>query len=608
MKFHKLHVGGFRSFGEEQTFELPDGPGLWLLLGQNDAEPDLGANGAGKSTLWDALCWVLFGKTARGTKGPGLVNWTGASLCCVEVEFEIGSSYYQLRRTQTPNSLLLLDHDAGDQDGRPVEQKEVDDLLGCDWDCFVHSVLMGQFAKFFLDLTAGDKLRVFNNALKLRVWEDAAKLAGKWRKDTEGEIADLEKDEARLEGALEASLETLRRVKKSEGGWQGAQEKKLKQARKAVRVCKDGKAGAEYNKEKAAGRHRRAKGKYEDSLGELTKAMEEAQAEQLDLARAETRASHARASLADFPKGTCPECKQDIPEAHRKRVRARFRQAANRAAQDGQEARDRWKAAQETAREVGASTARLEALKKEALRQLQEASKDVVRWTEGLKGAEGELALLVELTNPYSAELAKIRRTRRKDKEALAEVREELKEKRTQAGHLSYWQDGFKDLRLLVVERALRELEAHINNGLMALGLNGWSVTFDVERPSASGSVVKGFATFITSPDSGEPVAWESWSGGETQRLRIAGEIGMSDLIRNRRGFACDLEVWDEPTAHLSEEGVDDLIRFFAQRTRNEGKQLWVVDHRAPDHGDFVGSFVVRKTKRGSVVEDGHSR
>ena len=48
--------------------------GLVLISGVNEDDKSTDSNGAGKSTLVDALCWCLFGVTARGVTADEVVN------------------------------------------------------------------------------------------------------------------------------------------------------------------------------------------------------------------------------------------------------------------------------------------------------------------------------------------------------------------------------------------------------------------------------------------------------------------------------------------------------------------------------------------------------
>ncbi|UUZ75419.1 ATP-binding protein [Polaromonas sp. P1(28)-13] len=53
-----------------------DNRGLLLIQGENRDDTSAKSNGAGKSSIVDALCWCLYGETARGVSGDLIVNDT----------------------------------------------------------------------------------------------------------------------------------------------------------------------------------------------------------------------------------------------------------------------------------------------------------------------------------------------------------------------------------------------------------------------------------------------------------------------------------------------------------------------------------------------------
>ena len=63
----------------------------------------IGTNGAGKSTMLDALTFVLFNKPFRKINKSQLVNATNEKDCVVELDFEIGSTEWFIRRGIKPN-------------------------------------------------------------------------------------------------------------------------------------------------------------------------------------------------------------------------------------------------------------------------------------------------------------------------------------------------------------------------------------------------------------------------------------------------------------------------------------------------------------------------
>ena len=85
-------------------------------------------------------------------------------------------------------------------------------------------------------------------------------------------------------------------------------------------------------------------------------------------------------------------------------------------------------------------------------------------------------------------------------------------------------------------------------------------IKFDTERETTTGTVSKGFQVLIYSPDNKEPVPWEAWSGGEAQRLRLAGSMGLASLILDSKGIKSNIEIFDEPSAYLSQSGIEDLV------------------------------------------------
>ena len=74
-----------------------------IELDRNSTTLIIGENGAGKSTILDALCFGLFGKAFRGISKPLLVNSVNSSGTLVEVEFEIGTKKFMIRRGIKPN-------------------------------------------------------------------------------------------------------------------------------------------------------------------------------------------------------------------------------------------------------------------------------------------------------------------------------------------------------------------------------------------------------------------------------------------------------------------------------------------------------------------------
>jgi len=167
----------------------------------------------------------------------------------------------------------------------------------------------------------------------------------------------------------------------------------------------------------------------------------------------------------------------------------------------------------------------------------------------------------------------------------------------------SYWVQGFKDLRLRLIGEALQQLEIETNSSLMELGLIGWELRFTIDRETKSGSFQRGFNVMVQSPSNKQQVPFEVWSGGESQRLRLAAQMGLSNLIRSTSGTTLNLEVWDEPSQFISAGGVEDLLDSLRNRATQEKRQVWVVDHRTLGYSDFDNIITVCKNLDGSYIK-----
>lgn len=222
--------------------------------------------------------------------------------------------------------------------------------------------------------------------------------------------------------------------------------------------------------------------------------------------------------------------------------------------------------------------------------------------------ASREASLLASLTkeqkrqSPYADQIKSKQEKKKAAQRRLKQLQSEVDQLQSDHASADYWVGGFKRIRLLLVEQTLRQLELEVNNNVASLGLTDWQIKFDVERENKTGGVTKGFTVLIFAPGQTEPTRFEAWSGGETQRLRLAGDLGLANLIMERAGLTNTIEMYDEPSAHLSQEGLLDLAETLHQRALSAGKRIFLVDHNALDFGAFSGRFFITKRARGSEL------
>jgi DNA repair exonuclease SbcCD ATPase subunit len=132
------------------------GRGLRLIQGVNDDETSADSNGAGKSSIADAICWCLYGKTARGEDTDKVVNKTAGKDTVVDTWIvdddgwvHIVSRYRKhssmknaLRVVQVnPATLAELELTKGTND---LTQKLVEQIMGCSYEVFTGAIYMAQ--------------------------------------------------------------------------------------------------------------------------------------------------------------------------------------------------------------------------------------------------------------------------------------------------------------------------------------------------------------------------------------------------------------------------------------------------------------------------------
>ena len=154
----------------------------------------------------------------------------------------------------------------------------------------------------------------------------------------------------------------------------------------------------------------------------------------------------------------------------------------------------------------------------------------------------------------------------------------------------------------MLIQESLAQLTLECNEVLFQMGLQDWFVSFDVERETKSGGINKNFTVMVQAPQMKDPVPWEVWSGGESQRLRLAVSMGFANLVSSRLGVQPNVEFWDEPSTWMTESGIQDMLTVLAERAERYRKVILLADHRALDFGGFVGVINIIKDRGGSRI------
>lgn len=368
----------------------------------------------------------------------------------------------------------------------------------------------------------------------------------------------------------------------------------------------------ERDEKAAADKQREAEQQFKQQLRELRNERDDAEDDGKAAIRAAVKAVEAgfkqtladlRAERVDFESLGKQAARERVQEAEKQYKTTLSDLRAERAdlERTGREEREAAEEAVRGDRRVEIKAAQETLYNLEA--QARTAEQAVADWERQLDELEADLEDIEHDVNPHRVQ-------QEKNEKRLAQLNEEREKQFTELEQLveaeeasRYWVRGFKSVKLFAVSAALNELEAEVNNALDGLGLGGWSVEFDVDRENKSGTLSKGFFAFISGPDNLEPVKWEAWSGGESQRLRLAASLGLANMIRASKGLELPFEIWDEPSQWMSDAGITGLLDVLQRRARRLKRQIWLIDHRGLEH-PFDAAICIEKTHSGSTIKN----
>ena len=618
IKFKSLDIQGFKSFDQPQSFSIDDlKSGFYFITGENQAEPKLGANGAGKSTIWDALCWVLFEKTPDNLKAGHIHSWNSKQKTRVPLYFSVDKTDYILTRTWNPNTLMLS------EDGEAavaITNDDVVNLIGCNFDSFLYSVLISQFSSKFFDLKPADKMDIFASVMDntLSSWMDLSNNSKQRKNDLQGQLATSEQSLHNTEGqivALEGQdySEQIEEWEAEHDDLLDGLEEAIKKEEKELATLK--KSSGKHDKEldTIAEKLEGLDLKWEDSeekVEKLLRSRKESQSTRADI-EAELRLADSNKKALSGLEGDCPTCLQPITGAHlKKEVKkidkeiAELKSELEDVAIILEDKAGKVKEQEDISYRHDEKIKKLRSDKQEIELENRNLERQINSLEDSLDKKDAQLEKEEAKENPYekmdSERLNKIVKLM----ERKGEITGALEKVKADYSLYDYWVKGFKDIRFMVLSEALTGLEIQINNNVQKLGLTDWEIVLAVDSETKKGTVKKGFSVLVKSPTNKEPVPFECWSGGEGQRLRLAGTLGMMDFISDRMGFTSNIEVWDEPTQYLSEAGIEDLLAVLQDRTEGSSKKLFIIDHRDfHTFGGFDGFIKVIKDEEGTTIQ-----
>lgn len=644
MIFEDILIENFGPFYGQHRFRL-EGRGLTLVMGDNQDEPRMDSNGAGKSSIFDALDWCLFGVSPRKDHADSMVNEEAfaqrGSECQVVVNLmdDRGQSWsIQRGRMKSKNTLVLRGP------GGPVEaldvkatQTRIEEVLGLDREVFHAAVLFAQGDMVrYADSTDAERMSILTRILQLgEIDEHLVKAKGRV-KDQEAELERLARERSSLAG--QRSVLMAQNYDADAHAWEEARKSALMglDTRMATAQAEVNQLASEiinpdhYQRQRAAAQAELDAMARPPEMPELTAARERLQAQQLESRTVAGQLHAAQVALQKVEatgEGVCPECGQQITGAHLASERERlaesvaaFQGAAQMVAGQVQQATEvvrqlegqyaqltsDWQTAREAkTREIVSLDAQIRDISgKQAA--VQRAQAEVARLQAEYAAKESEV-------NPFHAREAQRQDQLHKLDQVEAETRQAETKVQDDLRYLEFWVTalGPKGLKSYILDNRLAEMNTEVNRWVRLLTGGTIWVQFEAQKQTRSKKLVNAPAIRVCrwNPDGTTTERnYESWSGGEKQRISFAVDFGLSRLIASRARNRYDMMILDEVFKHLDRSGKEAVVEMLQALSRERGS-MFVVEH----DDEFKGAFenrvkVVKRNMRSTIQEDDNGK
>jgi DNA repair exonuclease SbcCD ATPase subunit len=208
--FKNIRWKNFLSTGNQFTELQLDKISTTLIVGEN---------GSGKSTVLDALCFGLFSKPFRRINRPQLINSINDGGLLVEIEFEVGSKSYMVRRGIKKNIFeIFIDGKRLNQDAKTADQQEYLEktILKLNYKSFTQIVLLGANHYIpFMQLKSTDRRTIIEDLLDIQIFSVMNGLLKYKISENKEESQNIEINRKLADGHISTTEEAINDLKKT---------------------------------------------------------------------------------------------------------------------------------------------------------------------------------------------------------------------------------------------------------------------------------------------------------------------------------------------------------------------------------------------------------
>jgi DNA repair exonuclease SbcCD ATPase subunit len=639
MKIQNLTIENFLVLTEAKV-KLSD-RGLVLIQGQNKADSSANSNGAGKSSIADALCWAIYGVTARGESGDAVVNNKAGKNTRVEVEVVDNMTVYRIvrhRKHKTgKNALHVFMNDGyGETDltkgTDKLTQEVVDKIIGASLDVFTGSIYAGQERMPDLPSMTDKMLKVLiEEAAGVNALEAAYKKA---RENAQGAKTDVTVAITNIEhttNRISVLQSQLEQHAASEEAWTTRQAAQIAEQTKVVRddllprakmlaaeapqsevALVDDQIAATDAKIKAVVAE-------QEQLQRLASHMVRTQQQSYQAAQAQVSAEKTAATLkaqlaqVDHKIGCpCDSCGRPLTPAELTAAKSAAQTAYDKAVQDAADKKHVADTSERAARvaenvhdgyklsmtDVSAEAtlrASLQAKRNTLLAKdherevLVNKARDIV---EQIKRLQAEVS-------PFVTPIATTMKSITEAKDLLANQKGELAVKQRTLDLETEVVRVFSPagVRARVLDEVTPYLNAQTGKYLSILSDGNISAEWSTLTVNKAGEVKEKFAIDVASTISSK--TFKGLSGGEKRKVRVATALALQDLVATRASKPIDLFIGDEIDDALDASGLERLMIILEDKAKERGTVMVISHNELRD--EIPNVMMIERTQTGET-------
>lgn len=616
MKFLTLEVENFMALANAKV-EL-DQRGLVLIQGVNAGDSSAASNGAGKSTLMNSLMWCIYGETSHGVKGDDVLSTGHEKNCRVKVTIEDEGKRYAIIRhrkhKEFKNRLIVRGEDGDMTKGKDsLTQEFVERLIGASKEVFMASIYASQEAMPDLPGMSDKNLKtIVEEAAGVDRLTKAYAIA---RERANAAAARMETTKTKMDACLslvESAQNELESAKTSSEAWERDRSERLDVARADL-------VGAEVtltevemelrslpeqirDTENAIGKEREKLASKEEHDAKLVKVRgaitdirasiritENIQKEAMQRARAlKVKAEEVNTKVGE-PCPTCGKayCVEDlstVKESFVEQARSEISQAQASATSVAKYQEHLEKALKiesalvASTPDVSAIISRIERLTKE-LGTLRHREKEVVAVEALVARARSEVDRITKEINPFLAVIKRHEESLAANKSNYGVLKTELKNIQEQALLLDKARQVYSPagVRSHILTSVTPFLNAQTAEYLNTLSDGNIVAEWSTMESTKKGEWRDKFN--ISVRKIGASKTFQTLSGGEKRKVRIACSLALQDVVASRASKNIELFIGDEIDDALDTAGLERLMGILEAKARERGTVM-IISHK----------------------------